>query len=210
MTLPHEEFARLGGYSEQRLTDRAVTEMLGMCRAVLMDGKVDEAEVVALERWCQVQANQWIRNSWPGDVIYQRLCKILEDGEVDPVECEELREMFEALTGRVDGKKMYSPTLPLSAPPPEIVVIDETFCFTGTFAYGNRRKCADETKAIGGHVSENVTKKVNHLVIGEYTTQAWIQSSFGRKIEKAIALREIGVNLHIVSERHWYRALRGE
>jgi hypothetical protein len=44
-------------------------------------------------------------------------------------------------------------------------------------------------------------------VIGEYATDAWQNSSFGRKIEKAVAMREAGSPISIVSEAHWRLAM---
>ncbi len=41
------------------------------------------------------------------------------------------------------------------------------------------------------------------LVIGAYATDSWAHSSFGRKIEKALEIREEGSQISIVSELHW-------
>jgi len=96
-----------------------------------------------------------------------------------------------------------STTLPLCHPAPPVEFSGSAFVVTGTFAHGAR---VEVTKAIlerGGEVKPTVTKKVDYLVIGEIGSQAWKHSSWGRKIEQAVTLRDQGARLRIVSEPHW-------
>lgn len=62
-------------------------------------------------------------------------------------------------------------------------------------------------EARAGISSATVSKRVNFLVIGEVGSQAWRHSSYGRKIEAAIDLRESGTPIRIISESHWHAAL---
>lgn len=58
----------------------------------------------------------------------------------------------------------------------------------------------------GGAIA-SVSKKLDYLVIGEIGSRDWIHSTHGRKIEKAVELRNGGARLAIVSERHWQAGL---
>ena len=43
----------------------------------------------------------------------------------------------------------------------------------------------------------------DYLVIGNYATDSWIHSSYGRKIEKAVDMKAKGHHIKIISESHW-------
>lgn len=103
---------------------------------------------------------------------------------------------------------MKSTRLPLCEPPPSIDFKDKRFCLTGTFNFGTRRDCETAIADRGGS-SGALAKSIDYLVIGSYVTAAWKQEKFGRKIEKAIALREAHGQICIVSELAWERAMRG-
>jgi len=93
------------------------------------------------------------------------------------------------------------------SPEPEIVVEGKNLCFTGTFSYGNRKDCQAAVVQRGG-LATSINFKLNYLVIGSYATDSWVQSSWGRKIEKAIHLSQKGANILIVSEAHWSKILQ--
>jgi len=54
-----------------------------------------------------------------------------------------------------------------------------------------------------GAKAGSLSKKTNYLVVGIYATESWAHSSFGRKIEKAVAMQDEGLGVQIVSEEHW-------
>ena len=56
---------------------------------------------------------------------------------------------------------------------------------------------------LGMEGGTRITKKLNYLIIGAYATDAWIHSSYGRRIEKALRYRDKGVPISIVSEERW-------
>lgn len=80
------------------------------------------------------------------------------------------------------------------------------FCLTGTFMFGRRRDCEAAIAAKGGEAGP-LRRDTNYLVIGEYATDAWIHSTYGRKIEKAVEMRANNLPIAIVSEAHWRQYL---
>lgn len=199
------ERGRLGAFSRQRLDDRLVDEFLGLCRGVLMDGEVQEKEIVRLEEWCST--NRAAFAQWPLDVIATRICRVLEDGLVEDEERGDLAALLRQVLGGEPEDPDTSTSLPLDSPPPEILYPTKGFCFTGTFAFGTRKVCEAAVASRRGAPCSSVTSSVDYLVIGSRATRAWMHSSYGRKIEQAIGLRSRGTPIAIISEEHWTRSL---
>jgi NAD-dependent DNA ligase len=69
--------------------------------------------------------------------------------------------------------------------------------------YGTRAACERLVLKLGARCADNVSKKVNILVIGTKVSVDWAHTSFGRKIQQAMELREAGHPMKIISERRW-------
>jgi hypothetical protein len=76
--------------------------------------------------------------------------------------------------------------------------------------YGTRRECERKVIELGGRVRDTVTRRTNFLVIGPIASSAWLESTHGRKILRAVELRSNGLPLRIVSEEAWIRAIESE
>ncbi|MNV59298.1 NAD-dependent DNA ligase LigA [compost metagenome] len=127
---------------------------------------------------------------------------MLKDNMLDAAESAELLELLQQFTGkpRCSENPFSSPTsLPLDNPEPTLEWTGRMFLFTGTMAYGPRKACEALVVERGGSIAAGVSKKIHYLVIG----------SIGKKIKKAVEIREAGANIAIVSEAHWQRAAFG-
>lgn len=67
-----------------------------------------------------------------------------------------------------------------------------SFCFTGKLAELKRTQAERETRARGGQTSKVVNEHLDYLVIGSIPATGWKHGSYGRKIEKARAMRAGG------------------
>ena len=188
--------------------DRAADELVGLCRGVLADGAVSSQEARFLLDWCERNAH--LGSEYPFNYLYRALHGALTDGVLDPEEEADLLGTLLALIGgeaHVQARDQViaslSTTLPLCSPAPPMDFPGSAFVVTGTFAYGARAAVTEAIMERGGDVKPTITKKVNYLVIGEIGSQAWKHSSWGRKIERAVALRDQGAPIRIVSEPHW-------
>jgi NAD-dependent DNA ligase len=132
----------------------------------------------------------------------------LEDGALDRDESEELLGILRKITGSPSelGELAKTSALPINEPLPQIVFPQRSFLFTGTCAFGTRKQCQEATESLGGLNAKGVTKQLNYLVLGTYVTDSWAHETFGRKIEKAMAYRDQGVPLVIVTEENWATA----
>lgn len=129
---------------------------------------------------------------------------MLADGVADMEERAELLDTLNRFSSRDFelGEVLKATTLPLCDPCPTLSFPGRSYCFTGTFSYGQRRHCEQAVVDRGGEAG-SLTRKTHVLVIGCYATESWKHSAFGNKIVKASELRDAGVPISIVSEAHW-------
>ncbi len=198
--------ARDGQFLNQEISDRQVTQLIGMAQGMIADGHLKDEEIHFLHKW--LVANDSVHANPLVSGLVQRITEVLADGVVDEDERADLHQTIQALTASDFelGELSKSSELPLCDPAPEVEFRRCRYCFTGTFTFGKRSDCEEAVKELGAKAG-NLSKTTDFLVIGEYATRAWKQEAFGRKIEKAVALREEGHPISIISEAHWRKAL---
>jgi len=189
----------------EHIKDRNIDELIGLAKGVLADGVVAQGEVEYMISWIESHFNKQSINEYPLNIIYERLLNVMKDGVLDDDEAEEIKELLTMFTG---GKPIseqvsdMSSNLPLCNPQPDIIFENKSFCFTGAFTIGTRTECEAIIKARGATADKNVKNSTDYLVVGIIGSGAWIHSSYGRKIEKAVNVREKCGNLSIISEEH--------
>jgi hypothetical protein len=199
---PHQYF------NAGRRADRDLSEMLGLVKGVLADGVVTDDEAFFLRDW--MEAHPDVVSAWPGSVLCRRLRMIFEDGVVTDAERDDLSELLQGLIGGKLGILSGlepSATLPFDDPQPLIEVPDRVFCLTGRFAFGPRAICEDAVRRVGGWCESSISMETNFLVIGTFGSRDWVQSNWGRKVEKAVEYREKYGWPRIVSEDRWAAAI---
>jgi NAD-dependent DNA ligase len=193
-----------------RRTDRATNELVGLCRGLLADGHVSPQEAAFLKDW--IERNAEFVGMYPFNRLYTQLTEILKDGFIDPDESADLHDTLvrfvggEALDDAGETASM-STTLPIDQPEPEISFTGAIFVVTGTFLHGQRTLVHQAIETRGGLTSGTPAKSTRYLVIGELGSRDWINSNAGRKIEKAVQLRDAGHPIAIITEAHWGRSL---
>ena len=199
---PHGQ-APAPGIRAAAVVGRQVDELVGLIKGVLADGAVAEAEARFLLDW--LAANAGAREAWPANVIYPRLLRALSDDHLDADEESEILALLVSAVGgnaTARGEASMSTALPITRPEPPVIFAGRAFAFTGKFYSGTREWCEAQVAARGGAIA-GISRKLDFLVIGEIGSRDWIHSTHGRKIEKAVELRDGGAPLAIVSERHW-------
>lgn len=190
-----------------RLNDRAVDEMIGLCRGLLADGEVNAQEASYLRNW--IENNRALRDIWPANVLFARLSEMLLDGKLDADEERELLTTLLELTGGATSPAEPAPStaLPFCNPAPDIEFSGRKFCMTGKFVLGTRSQVESTIKALSGRTGDSPSFDTDYLVIGSVGSPAWIHSTHGRKIEKAVELRQQGRAIAIIGEEHLARFL---
>ena len=196
-------------FNQARRTERDISEMLGLAKGILSDGVVNDEEARYLRDWGKNHLDALDR--WPVNLIFSRLTQVFSDGHIDEAERLELQELLASLVGGAASILLGyegATALPLDRPAPLICWgPNEVFVFTGKFAFGTRAHCEREVLSRGSFCEGNVTRRTSFLVVGTFGSEDWRQTSYGRKIERAVHLRDSGFALRIVGEDHWANAL---
>jgi NAD-dependent DNA ligase len=182
---------------------------MAVCKSVTIPGMTghvrrntqNQAEAQFLQSWLVKNAD--IAEKWPANVMLARIDEMLADGVLDDDEQGELVKLLMDVAGIHVGEEKTASTLPLCDPAPDLEFVGRRFVLTGKFASGTRKECEAMVVAVGGSVAKNVTKDTDVVVVGELVSDSWIHESYGRKIEKAVELRDSGGRVSIVSEEHW-------
>ena len=194
--------------TQHRLDTRAMQALLGICTGIAVDDHINDKEIVFLKTW--LNENSSVAEYWPGSSIAARIDTILADGIITQEEKEDLLSLLRDITGNNFSETgAAAPDAP--APPidddPSIYFRNMLFCFTGRFFYGTRPACERVILNMGGMAVDNVSKKLNYLVIGALIEPSWAHTTYGRKIESAMKHKEAGSEISIVSEQQWTQAV---
>ena len=190
-------------FNRKNIDDRQIDTLIGICKGLIADGKVDQSEAEFLLTWL-IQSRQTTNNP----IIINLLNKVgamLEDGVLDSDETLELFNLLTKFSGDPSaiGELAKTSILPIDRPQPRVTFPGKEFLFTGTCAFGSRKKCQEVIEKLGGINAKSVTKSLSYLILGTYVTDSWAHETFGRKIEKAVKYRAIGLPLTIITEEHW-------
>jgi hypothetical protein len=195
--------------NRSRVNDRTIDEMLGLCRGILADGEVTTGEARFLYEW--MCTNRHLATEWPATILFRRVREMLIDHALDHDEQVELFGLLDDIIGeKIDLKGMAvsaSTSLPLDKPAPKIDFGGHRFCVTGRFVYGSRKQVVSQIEGRGGLIHDRASRLTNYVVIGVAASRDWIHSSYGRKIQDAVDLRNDGCPIRIVNELHWADAI---
>ncbi len=185
-----------------------IPELLGLCRGLIADGKIAESETRALRTWLIDHEETF--NNPVAKAFREKLNSFWGQNAGDT---DRTMQLLQLLSGLVGGKTevgecLNATTLWLDDPPPEVVFAGRKFCLTGKFFYGSRIQCEREIQTRQGICQKSPTRATDYLVIGSYAEGTWIQSAYGRKIEKAVTLRTQEFPIRIVSEGHWLESIK--
>ncbi len=188
--------------------DRSVEQLLGLATGMIADGALSNLEINYLSTWLSEHSD--VASVWPGSVVAELVEEILSKGGVSEADRARLLKMLSDLSGSdflgTGSVSAEVTTLPLD----EWCTVnlkDSHICLSGEFLFGTRTKCEEVAVAFGSIAHATITKKIAYLVLGTKVSPSWAHTSFGRKIEQAIALQQNGHIIKIISERRWLEAL---
>jgi hypothetical protein len=183
-----------------------VNELLGFLSGIAADGQLKDQEIKSLCEW--LAANAEMGDTWPANTLISRINQILEDGVITAEENTDLLDTIKSISGH-----QFEETGVAHGMATEFFEDDiESFChdgqcvcFSGKFVTGTRSVVELTAQRLGASTKGDVTNAVTTLVIGTIASRDWRFSSHGRKIEKAIKLREKGQPVVIMTERTWLK-----
>lgn len=198
------------GFNAGHRLKRAIDQLIGICSGIVADGEVHDKEVVFLSTW--LSEHDEVCREFPGNQISRRVMEIMEDGVVSEDERLELLELLQQISGNRFSDTGAADVEEAAVKSDTVEHIDfegRHFCFTGKFAFGTRKQCSDATTLRGGVCDGDVTKALDYLVLGVGVSKDWKHESYGRKIERALQIRDGGAHRpRIVNEADWVLAIK--
>jgi NAD-dependent DNA ligase len=205
---PQDERKKVYAAVRNHELTKATQTLIGICSGIVADDHLNDREVQFLSTW--MAEHPGVAEQWPGSEVVRRIREIMADGIITAEERTDLLDALQKISGNffseTGAAAEEGPALPIDDDP-SIFFKDMTFCFTGQFIFGTRANCERAVLKLGGMPIDNITKRLNYLVIGTMIEPHWINTTYGRKIEKAVSYRDEGCDLVIVSERQWTAAL---
>ena len=176
----------------------------GVLHGIIADGNIGENEVIGLKNWLKVHSQ--LKDYWPVCEAWNLVERIMSDGVVDEGEKKELLEFCKSFTEipikapilkdeiynqffMKSGAPIIQPITAICDRNHQIDFKDKSFCFTGPARYGQRSELNEMVRALNGIPKNTVSARLDYLVIGAQSSPAWFFSTYGRKIEKAMNLK---------------------
>lgn len=180
--------------------------------SIIADTEISEMELRGLSQW--LDDHDHLRSCWPYDEIGSLITNVLSDKKIDAQEHQLLYRFFSEFVALLDGRTIVSAPLSdgdsivgLCAVCPDISFAGNKFCFTGASSRYTRSELVETVSRLGGEVVPSPSGKVNYLVIGADGNPCWAYACYGRKVEKAVALRKAGVRILIIHEHDFHDAV---
>lgn len=188
-----------------------VQQLIGIVKGISIDNEINAEELQYLDDW--LEENNYLKNTWPYDELYNLVTSILQDRIVTKEESESLLHFCKAISHDDAAQSSNDFIEALKTGfyqiDPAITVQESTFCITGLSKKYKRREIAEKIELFGGIVTDNVSSKLNYLIVCDEKNSCWAFTCYGRKIEEAMKHRKKGMNLVIVHEYDLYDTLEG-
>lgn len=189
-----------------------IDEFLGFCAGIIADGKVHEAEALAIKR--RFELDPELAQSAKVAKIYRVVADALMDGNLDDDEQRDIRKWIVRLAG--DG---YAAAVSQALPPhlPEmiadqraIVFEDRVFVVAGVLGVGPGYEIASMLGALGGELADEVSHETDFLIVAHDAARDWLAGRIASEIDAARRLIANGAGLKFVSEQEFEAALRAK
>lgn len=188
-------------------------KLQGICHGILADGIIEDKEIIELKKW--LDENQHLSTYYPYDEVDSLIESVLADGIIDDNERKLLKAYFNEfvnlgnieLQKKLDRESKVVEIGGICSKVSEIRFIENQFCFTGTSTRSSRKKVIEVIQEYGGKYVNSVSKKTQYLIVGDNGNPCWAFACYGRKVEKAITLRKMGVQIIIAHENDFWHEI---
>jgi len=201
----------------------AIRQLHGFLHGIVIDNKINDKEIYGLQEW--LGSFSEYKSIWPFAEVWGLLEAILADGIVDEEERQYLVNFCQEFSERpIDGailhddiyKKAFmkndapilKPVTALCDHVEKIIFENNTFCLTGAAKSGKRQDIEQAIEMAGGIMRPRVDKSLNYLVIGAKSSPCWVYSTYGRKVEQAMQIRQNETTPLILHEETFMPHLR--
>ncbi len=98
--------------------------------------------------------------------------------------------------------------LAFDTPLPTLMFDNWEYVVTGRFAYGPRRLVEKAISDRGGRLATACTRSTDVLAVGTFSSNAWLESTHGTKIQADYEIRNAGYPIRVVPEAHRYEVVQ--
>jgi hypothetical protein len=183
-----------------------IQELHGLLEALSFDSILYDVEIDYLENW--LNNHQFLQKTYPFDFICNQVYIIKYENCEESVKLEtinkllELGKCFESFkigssNSNVDLVEHLNKDIFLS-PKTEIEFDGKYVCVTGESKEFKRAVIHKNLESKGANILKSVSGKIDYLIICEHKSSCWAFSTYGRKVEKVIELKNNGTNVEIV------------
>ncbi|WP_262541302.1 BRCT domain-containing protein [Acinetobacter bereziniae] len=186
----------------------------GVLAGLLCDGTINSREVFALKRWLDEHKN--LEDDHLFKEINSLLITVVKLNKVDPAVIEAL---IQAISKYVDRENYCLPKQAVTSTSENInpdfyqgdfTIKYSTFCLTGASEQYTKAEWKKVIEEKGGIFTDNLTKKVDYLVVCNKGNPHWAHMSYGRKFEQAKKWQYEGAKILIITEDHLLLLIRNK
>ncbi|MBM3930223.1 MAG: hypothetical protein FJ336_02940 [Sphingomonadales bacterium] len=188
---------------------RALNNLMGIIKGITCDGALSLEEINFLREW--MGQHSYITDEYPANVISRKLHESIIDGVVSSEEQQHLLLCLQTFCdGKLDGGEGDVPAhiARLFDDDPSVIFEGNFFVLTGDFLFGPRSSCERAILKRGGIVRNSLSGTTSYLIVGSRSSPAWIEETWGRKLQRAAELIDSGDSeLAVIREADWVVAL---
>jgi NAD-dependent DNA ligase len=191
-------------FSEQTADIQRLHTLLA---GVAADQVISVEELTGVAQWLIDHSH--LQNTYPYDEVLTKITTVLKHKVIDQHEHNELIKLFGEFVSMYDDKTITNPTVnenSLCETNPQIN-FNGLFCFTGKSSRYSRTDFKKLITELGGKVTDDITTRLNYLVIGDKGQPQWKFGSYGGKIDEAIKLKKNGHPILIIHEKDLHAAV---
>lgn len=178
----------------------------GFLAGISADKTINIEELTALGNWSSENAS--LVQTWPFDSLLPIIEQIETDKHLSAERHTQLVDFCQSicdLKPTQDGKTCIA--IKSSEEKVSIIIQESTFCFTGKSGRYSREELAQIVEMYGGVAANAITAKLHYLVVCEKRNPAWAFEMYGRKVEKAMHMKNKGAGPEVVFEEDLFEAL---
>ncbi len=197
----------------------------GFLHGIISDGVITEEEIISLKKWMDIHDGN--KNRWPYREIYGLIETVMEDGKISEIEHESMMKFFRNFVEIRNVSYLKDDTLYINkfmnSNAPVLKTVDDiirkdikivfknrVFIFTGQMRSGKRGHMEKILLGLGGKSRNIVNKKTDYIVVGSLSNRCWTYSTYGRKIEKAMELNNLGADIKFIDEEDFLKEVMKE
>lgn len=188
-----------------------VQRLHGVLAGLASDSDYSDDEIIALNAWLEKH------NHLNSDPIYQDIILALNHVRVHNQVSNETKDLLRLTLSRyIQINNFGLPQVSVSSTSEnrnpdfyhgEVEIQGKTICLTGASTRYTKAEWKDVIESQGGTFKDDLTKKVDYLVICNKGNSNWAHMSYGRKFEQALKWQKEGSDIRILTEDDFIKYL---